>query len=189
MIRATQSWRAVPINRAKHKKLWGSPGAPKIMSRQPWGLADSYKHYDIVVSRVHNRKDFSRLLHYLGKHVPFPQKSLWSPDTPVLQDRHMYKLTTLDVDAFKYWFGVNRALIDRRTWKLLWRAGLLPPTLYQHNPLLPRPIFDKEELYRYFLANRKPLEVERKIDYLNYQNSIVRTDAEKEADRPKAPWL
>lgn len=189
MLRRVGTRLALPINNRLSKRYYGAPGAPKIVSYVPRGLTGRYLHHDILVNRVHQKSNMTRVLGYLGKHVPFPQKSLWSPDTPIPQDSHLFKLTTLDIDSFKYWFGVRRALVDRTTWKLLWRAGLLPPSYYQNNPLTPRPVFDKEELMKYYLRNRKPLAVQQREDYLNYKNSLIRTADEKAADRPKAPWL
>jgi hypothetical protein len=85
---------------------------------------------------------------------------------------------------------VKRALLEREAWKVLWRSGLEPPSWYQKNPLVAAPIFEKEELYRYYLKNRaSDPEVERQRDHRDYQNSIVRAEAEKEADRPRAPFF
>ena len=167
---------------------WGAPGAPTIKLKSAPNAYQHLKHHDIVVTFAHESRRADRLLHYLGKHVPQPQKSLWSPDTPQPMDRHLFKLTSLDIDAFKYWFGVKRAQIDRESWKVLWRSGLLPPSWYQRNPLLPAPIFEKEQLYKYYLKHRKPEDVERQQDYVDYENSMRRTDEEKATDRPHAPW-
>ena len=101
----------------------------------------------------------------------------------------MFKLTTLDIDAFKYYFGVQRAQVKREAWKVLWRSGLLPPTWFQRNPLIPAPVFDKEQLYKYFLKNRKNHEFYQKQEQLEYKNSMVRTPQERARDRPKAPWF
>jgi len=188
MLRKTTGCHRMKVSKGP-RHLWGSPGGPVINFSQPKDIPTRFRHMNIVCAHNHQRKSSDRLLHYLGKHVPQPQKSLWSPDTPVPQDRHLFKLTTLDIDAFKYWFGIERAHVHREVWKLLWRAGLLPPTLHQRNPLLPTPIFDKEELYRYFLANRKPMEALESRDYLDYENSMPRTKEEMEADRPKAPYF
>jgi hypothetical protein len=180
---------ARPLCNRRKVKLWGAPGAPIINMKQKH-MEWKYQHADMVVEYVHTRsRSEARLLHYLGKHVPHPQKSLWSPDTPVMQDRHLFMLTTLDIDAFKYWFGVKRARLSVSAWKILAKAGLLPPVFRDNSKIIPKPIFDKEQLIRYFLANRKPMGATEKEDYLNYQNSMVRTPAELEADRPKAPWL
>ena len=129
-----------------------------------------------------------RLLHYVGKHVPHPQKSLWSPDTPVQQDRHLFKLSTLDIDGFKYWFGVRRAMMHREVWGTYAMAGLVPPN-FHGDDTLPRPVYSKEELYRYYLANRKPMATEERENYLNYHNTLERSPEERKADRPKAPWM
>ena len=98
-------------------------------------------------------------------------------------------LTTFDIDAFKYWFGVKRCKISSRPWRLLAKAGLLPPPIYDNNPLIPKPIFEKEQLIRYYLANRRELRKERAKVKLDYENSMVKTDAQRAADRPSAPWL
>merc|ERR1712146_415683 len=79
-----------------------------------------------------------RMYAYLGRHVPAAQKPLFSPDTPVKEDQYSYKLTTLDVDAFKYWFGVKDARVDEKLGVVLHKAGLLPPMLSERNPLTPR---------------------------------------------------
>ncbi len=173
----------------KRRIRWGAPGAPTIKLKTPPGAYPQYRTHDIVVSFAHERYRTDRLLHYLGKHVPQPQKSLWSPDTPQPLDRHLFKLTTLDIDAFKYWFGVKRAQLDRNAWKILWRSGLLPPSWWQRNPLVPAPIFEKAQLYKYFLKNRKPDALHRQQKYTDYENSMVRSIEERERDRPKAPWF
>lgn len=189
MLQRTGRLLAIPCSTEKNYKLWGAPGRPKIVMHTPTGMGRNYKHADIIVGRIHMKSDLTRVLAYLGKHVPHAQKSLWSPDTPVPQDRHLTKLTTLDIDAFKFWFGVKRAMISRDTWKLMWRAGLLPPSFSQHNPMLPRPVFEKQELMRYYLKNRKPFDVMRKEEYLATQNALIRSPREAQADRPKPPFL
>jgi hypothetical protein len=170
------------------RRLWGAPGAPRIKMTYA-NNTNQYKASDMIVTYTHNAGNSKRMLHYLGKHVPHAQKSLWSPDTPVSMDRHLFKLTTLDMDAFKYWFGVQRAFVTRDSWKLLWRAGLLPPTLYQHNPLMPRPIFEKTELYAYWLKNRKDTAVLAAEAKAHYMNSMVKAPQDAADDRPVAPWL
>lgn len=170
-------------------QLWGAPGAPIIRLK---GRHNVWKHqsYDMVVEYTHTRKNSDlRLLHYLGKHVPHPQKSLWSPDTPVTQDRHLFMLTTLDVDAFKYWFGVRRAQLSARPWFILAKSGLLPPAFRDNSKIIPKPIFEKEELMKYFLANRKDPKVVEREAYLNYENSMTVSPQTREQDRPKAPWM
>lgn len=167
---------------------YGSPGAPIIRAKYACRFYNQYRHYDLVVTYTHESYGTDRLLHYLGKHVPQPQKSLWSPDTPQPMDRHMFKLTSLDVDAFKYWFGVKRAQIDREAWKILMHSNLLPPSWWQRNPLVPAPIFDKEQLYKYYLKNRKSAEFYRKQTHVDWYNSMPRTVQERAADRPQAPW-
>ena len=169
--------------------LWGAPGGPVIKLMQASKAPAHYSHSDIVCTSTWSGKANPRLLAYMGKHVPHPQKSLWSPDTPVPQDRYLYKLTTLDIDSFKYWFGVNRARVMPDAWVLFHRAGLLPPSFNDHNPEVPRPVFDKDQLMRYYLKHRKPLEQERRERKLVEESSFIRTDAEKAADRPSAPWL
>jgi hypothetical protein len=161
------------------------------MFHEPKNLPDRLRHKDIVLApqRARSEQMSYQLMHYMGKHCKHPQKSLWSADTPLPQDRYHFKLTTLDVDAFKYWFGVKRAFVKKDVWKLLWRAGLLPPTFYQHNTLLTRPIFDKEDLYQYYLQNRPDAEVEKQANYYQYLNGITITESEAEARRPKAPYF
>ena len=120
MLRQTEFCLARGINNMK-KVRHGAPGAPTIMLKTSSGFRPQYRYHDMIVSYPHQRKDTDRLIHYLGKHVPHPQKSLWSPDTPQPMDKHMFKLTTLDIDAFKYYFGVQRAQVKREAWKVLWR--------------------------------------------------------------------
>jgi hypothetical protein len=104
-------------------------------------------------------------------------------------DRHLWKLTTLDIDSFKYWFGVRRALIDRQAWKILMHSNLLPPSWWQRNPLVPSPIFEKEQLYRYYLKHRKSARYYQQRDRVDYYNSMPRTANERALDRPQAPWF
>jgi hypothetical protein len=172
------------------KFVWGAPGKPLIRlakpDKAPWG---AQSHMNIVLTAEHHRSKATRFYAYLGKHVPRPQKALWSPDTPVPQDQYSYKLTTLDVDTFKYWFGLKEARVDRGTAKLLQKAGLLPPALHQFNPLMPRPNFRKEELYRHWLKNRPPLDAKRRDDYYHYTSSTDKFRPDSKADVPQAPWL
>jgi len=188
MLSLTRAHRARGINK-KTPRLWGAPGAPIIRMISPvvqW----RYRNFDIVVEHTHRRRSpDSRLLHYLGKHCPHPQKSLWSADTPVPQDRHLFQLTTLDIDAFKYWFGVKRCQVHGTPWIVLHRAGLLPPSLYSNSKLMPRPVFHKEQLMRYYLANRRPAGEEEKRDYTDYISAMTKTPKQEAADRPVAPWL
>lgn len=176
-------------NPGNNKKRYGAPGAPTITLKTDWRLKNHWRWYDMVVTYPHTRHHNERLIHYLGKHVPHPQKSLWSPDTPQPMDKHMFKLTSLDMDAFKYYFGVQRAQMNKEAWKVLWRSGLLPPTWYQKNPLIPAPIFDKEQLFKYYVKNRKPVQAIKEQEHFDYMNSMVRTSEEKARDRPKAPWF
>lgn len=189
MLKLSAPLRAQAIAPRKKIQAWGAPGRPIIRMK---GHHVVWKHqsYDIVVEHTHTRKNSDiRLIHYLGKHVPHPQKSLWSPDTPVTQDRHLFMLTTMDVDAFKYWFGVKRAGLTHRPWQLLAKSGLLPGALQDNSKIIPKPIFDKENLMKYYLANRKAQGVQEREDYVQYENGMPRTPKEIEADRPKAPWL
>ncbi|KAG5500419.1 hypothetical protein JKF63_03512 [Porcisia hertigi] len=173
----------------KSPQLWGAPGAPIIRMRGHH-VAWKFQSYDIFVEHTHRRRNSDiRLLHYLGKHCPHPQKSLWSPDTPVTQDRHLFMLTTVDVDAFKYWFGVKRCRLSVGPWNILAKSGLLPPSYKQNSKIMPKPIFDKEHLMRYYLANRKDQRQIEREDYLNYKNSMVKLPEERAAERPVAPFL
>lgn len=95
----------------------------------------------------------------------------------------------MDVDAFKYWFGVKRCRLSVGPWNLLAKSGLLPPSYRQNAKIMPRPIFDKEKLMHYYLANRKAQAVVEREAYLNYQNSMVKSPEERERDRPVAPFL
>jgi ribosomal protein S16 len=188
MLKRTPSLYAQAFAPRNKIHVWGAPGQPIIRMK---GHHVVWKHqsYDIVVEHTHTRKRSDiRLIHYLGKHVPHPQKSLWSPDTPVTQDRHLFMLTTVDVDAFKYWFGVKRAALSHRPWKLLAKSGLLPPCLRDNAKIIPKPIFDKENLMKYFLANRKDKKLEAREEYVQYENGMPKSPKEIEADRPKAPW-
>lgn len=173
----------------KRPQLWGAPGAPVIRMRGHH-VAWKYQSYDLMVEHTHRRRNSDiRLLHYLGKHCPHPQKSLWSPDTPVAQDRHLFMLTTVDIDAFKYWFGVKRCRLSVGPWNILAKSGLLPPSYRQNAKIIPKPIFDKEQLMRYYLKNRKKMEVVDRQNYLEYQNSMVVPPKERASDRPVAPYL
>ena len=175
-------------NKAKH--LWGAPGVPVIKTSSP-KVTPKFRSTDLLVKYTwcDHRSD-RRLLHYLGKHVPHAQKNLWSADTPVLQDKHLFKLTTIDVDMFKFWFGVKRARLSNCAWKIIYRSSLLPPPFSNASQTpIPKPIFDKEQLYKYFLANRKPLEVVQKEDYRLYKNGMAKTDAQRASERPRAPYL
>ncbi len=170
--------------------VYGVTFVPWIDSITPKGIPRHMASDDMVVRYRQGQKSTTpKLLHYLGKHVPHPQKALWSPDSPVQQDRHLFKLTTIDIDAFKYWFGVRRALITPKTWPVLAQASLVPPSFHLTDPAFPRPIFSKQELYRYYLANRKSMEEEARENYVNYENSMGKTEADREASRPRAPWL
>jgi hypothetical protein len=187
----TQLARSILVGKPK---LFGAPGAPIIRMatpRVPW----KWRSYDIIVEHTHRRKHAdARLIHYLGKHQPQPQKSLWSPDTPVTQDRHLFMLTTFDIDAFKYWFGVRRCLISHKPWRLLAKAGLLPPPIYDNTPLIPRPIFEKEALMKYYLAHKSTAQKQLawqspKRKYFDYKNGLQKSAAQRAADVPSAPWL
>jgi hypothetical protein len=175
----------------KRRQLFGSPGMP-VIDLNTVAVPLKFRSSDIIVRRTHYnpRSVDQRLLQYLGKHVPHPQKSLWSPDTPVVQDRHLFMLTTLDVDQFKYWFGVKRALVTTKAWAVISKSSLLPP-LYNSSASnrLPKPIFDKEDLYTYFLAKRKDLALIKKEEYLQHQNSIIKSPAQRAAERPVAPFM
>ncbi|KEG14093.1 hypothetical protein DQ04_00621020 [Trypanosoma grayi] len=189
MLRVTPLSHARAVIKRRTPQLWGAPGAPIIRMRGHH-VVWKFQSYDIVVEHTHKRHVSDvRLLHYLGKHCPHPQKSLWSPDTPVAQDRHLFMLTTVDVDAFKYWFGVKRCRLSTRPWTLLAKAGLLPPSLRENSKIMPKPLFDKEQLMRYYLANRKDEALIAREDYLNYQNSMVKSEEERAAERPVAPYL
>ena len=99
-------------------------------------------------------------------------------------------LTTLDVDQFKYWFGVKRAMLTPKAWSVISKSSLLPP-VYQSSDSnrIPKPIFDKEDLYAYFLAKRKDLAVIKKEEYLQHQNSIIKSHAQRLAERPTSPFM
>lgn len=173
----------------KRPRLWGAPGAPIIRMRGHH-VVWKFQSYDIFVEHTHTRRNSDiRLLQYLGKHVPHAQKSLWSPDTPVMQDRHLFMLTTIDIDAFKYWFGVKRCQLSVGPWNILAKSGLLPPSFKQNSKIMPKPIFDKEQLMKYFLANRKDAQLIDRENYLNYENSMVKSPEERAAERPVAPFL
>jgi ribosomal protein S16 len=189
MLSPSRALLATPLARRGKLHLWGAPGQPVIRMK---GHHVVWKHqsYDIVVEHTHTRHNSDvRLIHYLGKHVPHPQKSLWSPDTPVTQDRHLFMLTTMDVDAFKYWFGVKRAALTHKPWQLLAKSGLMPPCFRDNSKIIPKPIFDKENLLKYYLANRRDKNVEAHANYVQYENGMPRSPKEIEADRPRAPWL
>jgi ribosomal protein S16 len=190
MLAPTRSLRRKMLSKGQ-KFVWGAPGKPLLKLQRPeMGYGDSRGHQNIIATAEHHRSTKIRFYAYLGKHVPRPQKALWSPDTPVPQDQHSYKLTTLDIDQFKYWFGVKGARVDEELAKILHKAGLLPPTMKQFNPLAPRPIFKKEELYKYYLANRPPLERVEADAYTQYVSATDKVRPEtKQADRPAAPWL
>eukprot|EP00760_Papus_ankaliazontas_P013554 PhM_4_TR15808/c0_g1_i1/m.31885 len=189
-MQRTSLLHALGLNRRKSYLLNGAPGPLSIRFSTDRRLAPQLRFRDIVVTRrCSNMIPGGALVHYLGKHVPFAQKSLWSADTPVPQDRHLFMLTTLDVDAFKYFFGVQRADLDQEVWDVLSHSGLVPPAYSRVNYMLPRPIFDKEELYRYFLRHRpKKEDVERQA-YKDYTNGMQRTEEENVARRPQEPWM
>ena len=190
MIRASPPLLQRPRIR-KRRQLFGSPGMP-VIDLNTVNVTMKFRSSDIIVRRTHYNPSSvdKRLLQYLGKHVPHPQKSLWSPDTPVVQDRHLFMLTTLDVDQFKYWFGVKRALVTTKAWDVISKSSLLPP-LYESSlsNRIPKPIFDKEDLYSYFLAKRKDMSVIKKEEYLQHQNSIIKSPAQRAAERPVAPYM
>lgn len=173
---------------SRHKvHVWGAPGAPIIRMKGKHVMWRN-QSFDMVVEYTHTRKNSdARLIQYLGKHVPHPQKSLWSPDTPVMQDRHLFMLTSIDVDAFKYWFGVKACQVSTRPWHLLAKAGLLPPVFRDNSKIIPKPIFDKELLMKYYLANRKDADVVAREEYVQYENGMA--PASRDRDRPQAPWL
>ena len=172
------------------RRLNGAPGPLKIKLYADRRVPAHQRTQDIIVVRRHTPYNPGRrLVHYMGRHVPHPQKSLWSPDSPVPQDRHLFKMTTLDFDAFKYYYGVARADLDPQLWDLLSHSGLLPPPYERVNYFLPMPIFDKVSLYRYYLKHRpSAAEMERR-DYLDYKNSMVRTQEDRAGRMPQAPWL
>lgn len=177
----------------KIRKYLGSPGAPTmkyflLQNIRNVKVMRHMVHADLVMSYYWGTQKNQWMFHYMGKHHPAPQKALWSPDTPVPMDRMHYKLTTLDFDAFKFWFGVRRCQLDKNCKKLLMKAGLLPPSLHQNDMLVPRPIFDKEELYEYFLKTRKDMHRYRSAERLLHGNGVIKTKEEREADRPMAPW-
>lgn len=188
-MRRTSILPARPVCKGK-KFVWGAPGKPLLMKRPPqrrlWGPRS---HENIIATAEHHDSHKIRMYAYLGKHVPMPQKALWSPDTPVPMDQYSFKLTTLDIDAFKFWFGVKNARVDDNLQKLLHKAGLLPPGIREFNPLSPRPIFKKEELYRYWLANRPPLEATERDQYHHYKSSTEKIRPDTISDVPAAPWL
>lgn len=188
-MKSTNTLLAMRFCKVNSVHQWGAPGAPVIRTKTR-KTAWKYMNYDMVVEHTHVRANTdTRLIHYLGKHVPHPQKSLWSPDTPVSQDRHLFMLTTLDIDSFKYWFGVKRCRVAALAWKIISKSGLLPPAFRDNPKIVPKPIFDKEQLMKYYLANRKDLVTSRREEYLNYSNSMVKSAKEREAERPVAPWL
>ena len=189
MLFSSAIHRATAINKGGHQH-WGAPGAIWLKSLQPEHVPRHQAHRDLVVAHKVRKGREERLLHYLGRHVPHPQKSLWSPDSPVQQDQHLFKLTTLDIDGFKYWFGVRRAMVDRGVMELCARASLLPPSWYGGDPSVPAPIYEKRDLYRYFLANRaQNPAVTRRAQYLSYANSMPKNEEDRQAERPRAPWM
>lgn len=189
MFRRCMMFRAAGINRHR-VVLNGSPGPLSIRLFKDNKLPPSQRWSDIIVTRRHSSYTVrNKLVHYMGKHVPHPQKSLWSPDTPVPQDRHLFKLTTLDIDAFKYFYGVMRADLDREVWELLSHSGLLPPAYHQVNYGAPQPVFDKEDLYRYYLKHRPSIAEQNRRNSLDYSNSMIRSPEERAARRPAEPWL
>lgn len=98
-------------------------------------------------------------------------------------------LTTLDIDAFKYWFGVKRCKVHHKAWMVLAKSGLLPPAFRDNPKIVPKPIFDKEKLMKYYLANRKDLASVRQEEYAVYHNSMAKTEADRAAERPVAPFV
>lgn len=189
MLQSSFFLRARALVDRKNPQLWGAPGAPIIRMRGHH-VAWKFQSYDIMVEHTHRRRNSDiRLLQYLGKHCPHPQKSLWSPDTPVAQDRHLFMLTTVDIDAFKYWFGVKRCRLSVGPWNILAKAGLLPPSYRQNSKIMPKPIFDKEQLMRYYLLNRKNSRILEQENHLNYNNSMVVFPEQRAVDRPVAPFL
>ena len=190
MLQASNILQRRAVNNAP-KKLNGGPGPFKIRFFADKRLPRQMRFKDIIVTRRHCRYKprHGQILHYMGKHVPQPQKSLWSPDCPIPQDRHLFKLTTLDIDAFKYYYGVKRADLDPKVWELLSHSGLLPPPMERTNYMAPRPIFDKEKMYQYYLKHRPPIADIRRRDYLDYANSMVLTGEMRERRKPSEPWL
>ena len=171
-------------------RLNGAPGPLRIKLFSDRRVPAVQRFSDIIVARRHTPYNPGRrVIHYMGKHVPHPQKSLWSPDSPIPQDRHLFKMTTLDIDAFKYYYGVARADLDPKVWEILSHAGLLPPPYEKINYMLPMPIFDKSSLYRYYLRKRPSVEELERRDYLDYSNGMVRTPEERAARMPQEPWL
>eukprot|EP00759_Apiculatamorpha_spiralis_P002730 PhF_6_TR11184/c0_g1_i1/m.18024 len=170
--------------------LNGAPGPFAIRIFADRRIPPNQRFEDLVVVRRHTRYNpKNSLVHYLGKHVPHPQKSLWSPDTPVPQDRHLFKLTTMDVDAFKYFFGVQRSDLEPKVWEILSHSGLVPPPYEKVNYLAPMPIYNKAELYKYYLKNRPSVEDEERRRKLDYEDSLVRTEEERAKRRPQEPWM
>lgn len=189
MLRHSSLVRARALVDRKNPQLWGAPGAPVIRMRGHH-VAWKFQSYDIMVEHTHRRRNSDiRLLQYLGKHCPHPQKSLWSPDTPVAQDRHLFMLTTVDIDAFKYWFGVKRCRLSVGPWNILAKAGLLPPSYRENSKIMPKPIFDKEQLMRYYLKNRKRSRILEQEEYLNYKNGMLVHPEQRAQSRPVAPFL
>jgi hypothetical protein len=189
MLRASSVCLRRPVPTGQ-KHVWGAPGKPLLTMKAPSGLGAGPRQYlNILATAEHHRSRKVRFYAYLGKHVPRPQKALWSPDTPVPQDQYSYKLTTIDIDTFKYWFGIKEARVDRNLHKVLTKAGLLPPGHHEKNPLMPQPIFKKEELYAYWLKNRPPLEQAERAKYSQLVSSTEKYRPETVADAPSAPWL